>query len=108
MEHPGDVGSGKHPLDPLDRLGATGVDGHDVGTGMIRELERAVQQTLRPHVVDERAQTDRQFESLILHPAAADATRDHRLGDVARGQRLHSIEHLDVAGAAAQVPAEMP
>ena len=60
-----------------------------------------------PDVVDVAPVPERQLARLVLGPAGPDAARQRRLQLLAGGDRLDGVEHLDVAGAAAEVGAEV-
>ena len=122
------VGGGEDALDAGDGLGRRGVDGEDVGPGVLGEDGGGVEQAGDPHVVDVVLVAERQLAGLVPAVAAADAPRrpgvavgplggppvgrgrggrprDRDLG--ARGQQVDRVEDGVVAGAAAQVAAEV-
>ena len=104
----GDVGRGQHTVDAVDGLGGRGVDSDHVGPGVVGQAEGGVQQAVGRHVVDERAVAEAQLGGLDLHPAGPDATQGQGHRYLARGQRPHGVQDLHVAGAPAEVGAQVP
>ena len=103
----GDVGRGEHGLDPRQRERGRAVDAHDVGPGVVGQSQGGVEQSGHAQVVDEGAGADGQAAGLVLDPAAADARGQHGRRDLVGGERLDRVEDLHVAGAAAEVRAEV-
>ena len=101
------VGGREHPLHTVDGFCCRGVDPHHVGTGVVGEAERCVQQALRRHVVDEGAVSEAQLGGLHLHPAGPDAAAGHGHRDLARCKGFDCIQNLHVAGAPAEVGAQV-
>ena len=103
----GDVGGGEDPHHPGGGLGAGHVDGEDVGSGMVGEAQEPVQHAGEPQVVDESPVAEGQLPGLVADAGGADPSdrlhlRNHPVGDVVDG-----VEDRQVAGAAAQVPAQV-
>ena len=103
----GDVGGGEHGDDAVGGGGAGGVDGDDVGAGVGGEVQGGVEHPGHAEVVDVAAVAERQLLGLVLGAGLTDAAAEGDLERLALGDRLDGVEDLDVAGAAAQVGAEM-
>ena len=116
----GHVGSGEHALDARDRGGRGGVDGEHVGAGVLGQDDGGVQHAGDPHVVDVVLVAQRELAGLVLAVAAADAPgrSGRRPGGVTAsghgtgtsspvGQQVDGVEDRVVAGAPAQVAAEV-
>ena len=103
----GDVGGGEHGLHAGVGEGAAGVDGEDVGPGVVGELERGVEHAVDPDVVDVAAVAEGELVGLVLHPGGADAALGEGHGHLVGDERLDGVEDLHVPGAAAQVGAEV-
>ena len=101
------VGRGEHGVHPgsCQRLG--GVDRQHVGAGVRGEMERGMECAGHPQVVDVPAIAEREGRGLVLRTGCAD--RGGQLGRAhgAAGDGLDRVEHLHVAGASAQVGAEV-
>ena len=102
-----DVGCSEHRLDALDGRRRRCVDPHRVGPGVVGEVQGCVEESGRPQVVDERPVSQAQLGGLVLDAAAADTATGHSHRHLVPGQRLDGVEDLDVAGAAAEVGAEV-
>ena len=102
------IGTGEDPHHTWHSFGSSGVDGDDVGSGMVGQLERAVCEIDRNHVVDKRTVTKRQRMRFVFDPATTDTTGLHRNGHFVGCQRLDRVENLGVARATAQVAAHEP
>ena len=93
-----DAGRGARRLD---------VDAVDVGAGVVGQAERGVEQPGHAEVVDVAPIAQREGRRLVPGAARADAARllGHQL--LAGGDGLDGVEDLHVAGAAAEVGAEV-
>ncbi len=103
----GDVGGGEHGDDSVGSRGSSGVDGDDVGTGVVSEVQGGVEHPGDTEIVDVAAIAERQLLRLVLGTGLADSTAEGDVERLALGHRLDGVEDLDVAGAAAQVGAEV-
>ena len=83
------------------------VDRGDVGAGVFGEPERGVQHARHTDVVDVVAIPERQLPRLVLGAGATNGRRQLGLELLADRHRLDRIEDLDVAGAPAEVGAEV-
>ena len=101
-----DVGSGEHAAHTIDRVGSVASIA-DVGSRMIGEPQRAVQQpsgsmsSMKSRVPIESSRPS-YFMPRVPTPFGL-----HDDGHVVLSKRLDGIEHLDVAGAATEVRTEV-
>ena len=102
----GDVGGGEHRDHPVGRRGSRRVDGEHVGPGVRGQVEGGVEQARDAQVVDVAPVAEAQLAGLVLRPAAP-TPAERALERLALGHRLDGVEDLDVAGAPAQVGAEV-
>ena len=93
-------------LVPLRGRGG-GVDRRDVGAGVVGQVQRAVEHPRHAQVVDVVTIPEGQLAGLVLGTRCADASTEGRLERLALGDGLDGVEDLHVAGAAAEVGAEM-
>ena len=103
----GHVRAGEHRLHAFDGERGGGVDTQHVGPGVVGEAHRGVQAALGDHVVDVGAEAAGQVGGLVADAPGADDAGLLQGGFLAVGQVLHGVEDLDVAGAAAEVAAEV-
>ena len=105
LQHSGDVGGGVDGVNPIESQGGGGVDGNDVGPGVVGQSERPVEQTGDSKVVDIAAVTQGQFRASYLTPRCRRPPAG-RQRDAVLAQHLDGVEDLGVPGATAEVGAE--
>ena len=107
-ELPGNVGRGDHARHAFHGFGGGGVDRQHVGSGVVGQPHRTVQEARWRHVVDVGPGSQGQRFGFVLDTTRADPLGTDRNGHLAGGQILDGVEDLDIAGAAAQVTPEEP
>ena len=103
----GQVGGGEHGLDAGCGEGRGRIDGHDVGAGVIGEVQRGVQHSGDPDVVDVVPLAHRQWCRFVLRAGTSDRGGEGRLERLAVGNRFDRVEDLHVPGATAQMGTEV-
>ena len=98
---------GVHGFDAGCGEGRAGVDRLDVGSGVIGQVQRGVQQAGDADVVDVAAVAECERGGFVLGAGAADLVRQCRRARLALGHGFDRVEDLDVPGAPAEVRAEV-
>ena len=103
----GDVGGGEHGHHAGRATSGLDVDAPDLGPGVVGEPQGGVQEARRAQVVDVAAIAEGELGRLVLDAPAADAARRGDRHLLAGRHRLYGVHDLHVAGAPAQVGAEV-
>jgi hypothetical protein len=107
VELAGNVGGGVHRHHAGRCCRGRRIDGNDIGAAVIGEMQCRVQHAGDAHVVDVVAIAQRQSLGLVLRPTSANLARQRRTAGRALGNGVDGVKHLHVAGAPAQVRAQV-